>query len=158
MYAFAPNGNMIRGTIDEVPVTALIVLDSFGRADGGAGLEFEWDGETKMYWDGQQTLHHLGETLYEDFEGNAWRESRLLLGRSKYGRGLKFDGKAKPDGWHMANVAELLDAAQALVDQWPTGCNLSEAMQALGRAVTRLRPTPPPATSAPQVVSIQKGG
>ncbi len=79
MRAISPNGYDIIGTDELVPGTALIVDGTYERGKDGI-LDFEWDGETKMFWDGQRTVEDAnGERLFVDTEGELWPESKVQL-------------------------------------------------------------------------------
>ncbi len=77
MQAFHPNGQQVVGTAETVPGRAEIVADSFVRqADGTA--EFDWEGETEIFWDGQQTDERDGERIFLTHEGEECKESELV--------------------------------------------------------------------------------
>ncbi len=58
-------GQQARGTVETVPGIARL---SFA-ADGTA----EYDGETELYWDGQETVHNpAGQVLLQCPEGYEW--------------------------------------------------------------------------------------
>lgn len=74
---YAPNGRRISASKDWIPGNALIA--SVTRALDGT-LDIEWDGETKMCWDGQHTEEFAGKRIFLDDESNEWREDQLTLG------------------------------------------------------------------------------
>ena len=78
MQAYAPNGLEILGTYEMCPCRAEIAGDSW-RKDAEGKIEFDWAGDTEMFYDGQEAVQHEGETVYLDVEGNEWRESQLIL-------------------------------------------------------------------------------
>jgi hypothetical protein len=78
MKLVAPNGKEICGTSEELPGVALIREDSFGRDESG-NLVWDWDGETKILWDGQRTSRINGKILFVDGDGNEWGEYELRL-------------------------------------------------------------------------------
>ena len=74
--AISPKGHPIIGTYDLIPGCAL-VRDFSITADG---LEPEYAGETKVYWDGQTTdTNEKGEKFYQCSNGDAWTESELTF-------------------------------------------------------------------------------
>ena len=75
---FGPTGVAIRGTLDQVPGCALLDPESARRNDTGA-LEFEYEGETTIFWNDQTTQRRDGERLFVDESDNVWRESQLEL-------------------------------------------------------------------------------
>lgn len=66
----APNGQLIQGTLEQIPGVALIS----GIGDEG---EPEYDGETKVWWDDQKTLTRDGKTIFVDDEGFEWTFDQL---------------------------------------------------------------------------------
>lgn len=76
-YLRAPNGLLIEGTAEWTPGTALL-SDVTRQSDGT--LDYDYEGETKMFWDGQITERNRhGETIFVDSDGNEWPESALHL-------------------------------------------------------------------------------
>lgn len=74
---YAPNGRRIAASKDWIPGNALIA--SATRAPDGT-LEIEWEGETKLCWDGQYT-EQLGERrIFLDDANNEWCEDQVALG------------------------------------------------------------------------------
>ncbi len=47
------------------------------NADGS--FEIEWEGETKVCWDGQHTETDAGLRIFLDEDANEWREDQLFL-------------------------------------------------------------------------------
>jgi hypothetical protein len=77
LKAFAPNGRPIIGTSDLVPGCALAAVFK-DSAEAPVAVEFE--GETKMYWDGQyQNTDAAGRELYQDDWGGEWPEDDLVF-------------------------------------------------------------------------------
>lgn len=74
---YAPNGQRIAASKDWIPGNALIAFVK--RATDGT-LDIEWDGETKMCWDGQHTEELAGKRIFLDEDSNEWREDQLTLG------------------------------------------------------------------------------
>jgi hypothetical protein len=71
-----PNGMRIRGTLERVLGVALIQSATMKRGK----LDYEYEGETEIFWDGQETVtDEKGETVFVDVEGNEWPESELRL-------------------------------------------------------------------------------
>jgi len=73
---YAPNGKLITAAKDWIPGNALI-MGASRNADGS--LEIEWEGETKICWDGQHTETDAGLRIFLDEDGNEWREDQLFL-------------------------------------------------------------------------------
>jgi hypothetical protein len=78
MKAFSPTGHQIIGTLDVVTCRAEIVADSFHKDDAG-NIDFEWEGETTVFWDDQKTVQRNGDPVYLDEEGGEWVEDQLVL-------------------------------------------------------------------------------
>ncbi len=74
---YTPNGRRISASMDWIPGNALIGFVT--QAPDGT-LDIEWDGETKMCWDGQHTEEFAGKRIFLDGKGNEWREDQLVLG------------------------------------------------------------------------------
>jgi hypothetical protein len=74
----SPKGVRIIGTLDLVPGCALI-QEGTAQNTGKGRFDFEYEGETKVYWDDQKTQRRRGERLFVDENGDVWRESRLRL-------------------------------------------------------------------------------
>ncbi len=75
-WLHAPNGKRIVASSDLVPGNAFIA--SATRNPDGT-FEIEWEGETKMCWDGQYTETHRGQRVFIDEDGNQWLEKKLAL-------------------------------------------------------------------------------
>lgn len=82
MKAYGPNGLEILGTADTVPVRAEIISNSYERKADGT-LDFEWLGESEVFWDGQttETCEVNGKLMrvFLDSHGNEWTEDQLIL-------------------------------------------------------------------------------
>jgi hypothetical protein len=77
LKAYAPNGRPIIGTSDLIPGCALGAV--FKEAPDGE-LQVEFEGETRVYWDGQyQVTDDEGRELYQDDDGGEWPESELVF-------------------------------------------------------------------------------
>jgi hypothetical protein len=74
---YAPNGQFIIASKDWIPGNALI--QGATRLPDGT-LEIEWDGETKICWDGQYTEQLGDQRIFLDEDANEWREDQLTLG------------------------------------------------------------------------------
>jgi hypothetical protein len=73
---YAPNGNLIIGTLEHVPGCAHVSgweLDAAGR------LEPVWASETEMYWDDSKTQDIEGDTLVIDEDGETWPMSQCTV-------------------------------------------------------------------------------
>ena len=78
-YAFTPYGDPIEGTLESVQGKALIIDESWQR-DAEGTLEYEYGGETKMYWDSQISLKNdAGKVIYLDEFGEEWTEDEIVL-------------------------------------------------------------------------------
>jgi len=66
----APNGSPIVGTSELTPGMAEVTFHEDGTWD--------YAGETDVYWDGQTTVTWAGQIVWQDQDGNEWRESELL--------------------------------------------------------------------------------
>jgi hypothetical protein len=77
LKAFAPTGAPIIGTSDFVPACAL--AEVFKDSPDGE-LQVEFEGESKLYWDGQtQNTDDQGRELYQDDDGGEWAEEDLVF-------------------------------------------------------------------------------
>ena len=72
----APDGSIIMGTLDTIQACALIER-ARRKADGT--LDFDWAGETKVYWDTQAPQTLEGRTLLMDESGRAWPEDQARI-------------------------------------------------------------------------------
>ena len=97
----SPEGKPITGTLESLRGRANIVPGS-ARKDDAGGLEFEYEGETEIFWDEQCTVVRDDERVFLDEEGNEFAESELLL----------VEAKAKPAA---AEGAEMNTSAQATI-------------------------------------------
>ncbi len=74
MKAVSPEGNEIIGTLDVVRGTA--------RADVALGangtLNIEYQGETEVDWDSQETKTEDGERLFVCSQRKVWRENEVV--------------------------------------------------------------------------------
>lgn len=73
---YAPNGRRIVAAKDWVPGNALI---AGAQRNPDGTFEIEWEGETKMCWDGQYTEKRRGRRVFLDEEANQWLEHQLVL-------------------------------------------------------------------------------
>ena len=78
MQAFSPTGHRIIGTSDTIPATATIRHDSFIKRPDGS-IDFDYSGETDVFWDGQETSTRDGKILFEDEVGAIWTEDQIVL-------------------------------------------------------------------------------
>lgn len=78
MDMIAPNGLRIIGTLETIPGCALIMPDTAVTLKDGT-FDFEWDGETTVWWDGQQTVKRRKCRVFVDEDYNEWLESELKL-------------------------------------------------------------------------------
>ena len=81
-HLYAPNGLPIEGTLEVLQALACINDESIRRLNppGANGIyEFDYTGDTKVYWDGQETTERDGERIFIDEAGNEWKESQLTL-------------------------------------------------------------------------------
>lgn len=75
----SPTGAEIIGTIERIPGVAFICPSFQQDADGKMQWSFEHEGETKVDWDGQETVTACGETLFQDENGAEWLQRELLV-------------------------------------------------------------------------------
>lgn len=82
MQAFSPRGAVITGTSDFVYCVALV--DNVRRGEDGE-IAFDYIGETKVNWDGQENVSRMPRSPYgQKFvfvcdEGFEWTEDQLVL-------------------------------------------------------------------------------
>lgn len=78
---FCPDGHPIRGTLEKLEGTALVI----GAYDKGKGeeLDIEYEGTTDMSWDSQQSVYESLERVWVCSEGELFRESQLVKKRPK---------------------------------------------------------------------------
>jgi hypothetical protein len=74
---YAPTGRRITASKDWIPGNALVAR--VVRATDGT-LDIEWEGETKICWDGQYTETMGDRRIFLDEAGNEWPEDQLTLG------------------------------------------------------------------------------
>lgn len=78
MHAYSPNGTPIIGTLETITARAEISADTFARnADGS--IVFEYEGETEVFWDDQETVRRNGEVIYLDEDGGEWTAAQIVL-------------------------------------------------------------------------------
>jgi len=73
---YSPTGIPILGTLEKMTGCALV---SHATRNPDGSLEFEYEGETKIYWDDQQTVTRNGQTIWLDEDGGEWPASTLVL-------------------------------------------------------------------------------
>ncbi len=78
MYAYAPTGSPILGTLENCPARAELLHDSYGR-DADGKLTYEHAGGSEMFYDEMQTAQRDGEDIYLDEDGSDWKESEIAL-------------------------------------------------------------------------------
>jgi hypothetical protein len=78
MYAVAPNGLAIIGTLERLTARADVVQDGFTRRPDGK-LEFDHAGYTEIFWESQETVELEGKTVFLDAHGNEWTHDQLTL-------------------------------------------------------------------------------
>lgn len=74
----SPTGVPITGTYETCPGLAAIANIALGTRDGGR-FEFDYAGDTEMFWDDQRTIRRNGERVFLDANGAEWLESQLQL-------------------------------------------------------------------------------
>lgn len=78
MYAFAPDGTPITGTLECLDAEAYITPGSFVRfADGTLG--YDHAGDTEIWWGNQTTATRKGKVVYLDENNSEWTEDELVL-------------------------------------------------------------------------------
>jgi len=75
----SPEGIRIRGTFEHLCGCAAISNPGDIRRAADGTYEFDYQGDTEIYWDDQETAHRRGERVCIDEEGNQFRESELRL-------------------------------------------------------------------------------
>jgi hypothetical protein len=87
-YLRAPNGLKIRGTADSILCTAMTVDDAWSGDPKTGELQCDFDGETKMWWDSQETKRgrprvvngkRIRPMMVEDTDGNEWAIHQCTL-------------------------------------------------------------------------------
>ena len=112
---YAPNGRRIAASKDWIPGNALIA--SVTREPDGT-VEIEWEGETKLCWDGQHT-EQLGERrIFLDDAGNEWREDQLALGTEPFPTLAEIPA-AGDDAWAAIPHYPIGQVPEALPDENP---------------------------------------
>lgn len=81
--AFAPNGRQILGTLERIEGRADAVDGTWRKTN--QGLQFDFTGQTEVFWDGQVTAEQNGHKVYLDDEGNEWTEDQLVLKEVRHG-------------------------------------------------------------------------
>jgi hypothetical protein len=77
MTAYSPSGAKIVGTFDVVECMARILPETFEKK--GKGVDFEYEGETEVWWCGQKTQKKRGQRLFVDENHEIWPENKLTL-------------------------------------------------------------------------------
>lgn len=75
----APNGAEIIGTVERIPGVARIVPVVTIGDKGKVSWTYDYEGETVVDWDGQETMTACGETMFQDDDGGMWLERELVL-------------------------------------------------------------------------------
>ncbi|MDP3071120.1 MAG: hypothetical protein Q8N18_12590 [Opitutaceae bacterium] len=113
---YAPNGRRIAASKDWIPGNALIA--SVTRAPDGT-LAIEWEGETKLCWDGQYT-EQLGEQrIFLDDAGNEWSEDQLALGAEPIPAVAETTMTTDDDAWAAIPHYPLGQVPESLPDENP---------------------------------------
>ena len=86
MKLLTPNGTYITGTLETIQGQALA---SHYEPDGTP----IWDGETKVYWNGQETVWQKGSRIYLDDGGTEFTLDQLKIVPDDH----VFDGKFDED-------------------------------------------------------------
>lgn len=73
---FAPNGKQVIATAERLWATCKFT--GTGVKPNGR-LEFDYDGETDINWDSQETVNRNGELVFLDCDWNEWLESQLVV-------------------------------------------------------------------------------
>lgn len=76
-HLVAPDGTTIKGTLERLQATAL-VREWVQNEDGTLDI-LEWDGETEVFWDGQETVEKEGQIQVVDEEGHEWAINACTL-------------------------------------------------------------------------------
>ena len=101
MYAFAPTGSPILGTLERLSGRAEIVMDSYRREADGR-IESDFGGGSEIFYDDQRTEQRDGEDLFLDEDGREWKESELVLsdqeGATRGAERIATDSGAAPQG------------------------------------------------------------
>lgn len=78
MRAFAPNGSQIIGTLERLFARAEIRADSFERKPDGT-VDFAWEGETKIFYDDQETVVRNNQVIFLTEDGDECPEDKTIL-------------------------------------------------------------------------------
>jgi hypothetical protein len=95
MFAYAPDGTPIEGTLESQTGTAVAQQGTFKRlADGTIDCEFTGDTE----WDdnSQREVERDGETIYVDVGGDEWPASQIVLRETELAEGEELDPSEIP--------------------------------------------------------------
>lgn len=111
---YTPNGKRIVAAKDWIPGNALI-LSATRNPDGT--FEIEWEGETKICWNGQYTERLGGQRIFLDDDANEWRENELSLG-SEPPVAQQSLGSGN-DPWGNVPHCELGETPDSLIDRDP---------------------------------------
>ena len=74
VQVFSPTGDPIVGTLERVFGVAYC---NFEAAE--TGFTATYVGETKLHWDGQQSVTKIGQLVFVDENGNEWLERELII-------------------------------------------------------------------------------
>jgi hypothetical protein len=140
MKAYAPNGAAIRGTLEFSVSYAHVIDDSFRRRPDG-DVEFEHAGDTEsFYHDGQQTVMRDGETVFEDYNGDPWKESRLILVENDEELAEddpRIDPAAEPDHAYIMDAGPMIDLLEDIHKGGIAG--VSERIAKILKEIGRIR-------------------
>ncbi len=78
MVLVSAANTVIVGTLERLRGRAGIVPGS-ARFNASGGLEFDYDGETTIFWDEQESAIRDEQRIFLDEEGDEWSESELRL-------------------------------------------------------------------------------
>lgn len=79
MYAIAPNGLPIIGTLETLTARADVHPDMFQPGPDGGEPTYEHEGYTEIWWESQKTEEQDGKTVFLDDQGNEWTHDQLKL-------------------------------------------------------------------------------
>lgn len=74
--AYSPKGVKIRGTLEVVYGCAFVSCFTVG-GNPAHPVDCHHDGETEMYWDGQETVTRRNMTVYVCEDGHEWLEGEI---------------------------------------------------------------------------------
>lgn len=124
MYAFAPDGTPIRGTLERIAGVALITQGSFGKTAD----DFDHAGEIEVWWDDQETVTTAtDETVFVDDDGYHWLAPQLVLTDDE-------NWQPEPD----APGTEMVEGYHP-----PRAAAYPEVLAALHKLLAWVPPTPP---------------